>query len=267
MFRTGPALLGQYRPLDSFLHRLDARAKLLPVVLVLVLALLSNSAVFYVAILSALVLGLLLSGVGIDALVRSFTPVVILVVITFLYHLIFSGKDTPVVTSILGWQITEGALRAGAFFSLRLLLFVSMAFLVTLTNSPTELAEAFAKILRPLKRLKVPVNDLVMIVFIALRFIPILYDEFIAIRNAQVMRGVDFTGSFFSRVRKTVYLLIPVFVAAVSRADDLALALEARGYKSKADRTFYSRAELRLAEYAFMLVSTVGIVSLFVVTL
>lgn len=267
MFRTGPILLGQYRPLDSFLHRLDARAKLVPVVLVLVLALLTNSIAFYLAILAALLLGLLFSGVGVDALVRSLTPVVILVAITFLYHLIFTERDSRAVTSIFGWAITEGGLRAGGFYSLRLLLFVSMAFLVTLTNSPTELAEALAKMLGPLRRFKVPVNDVVMIIFIALRFIPILYDEFVAIRNAQIMRGVDFTGSFFSRVKKTVYLLIPVFVAAVSRADDLALALEARGYKSRAERTFYSHARLGLAEYSFMAAATVGIVALYVVTL
>jgi energy-coupling factor transport system permease protein len=264
--QTGPILLGQYRPLDSFLHRLDSRAKLLPVVLVLALGLFTNSFTFYVTVILTLLAGLLLSGITVEQIARNLKPLILLVLITFLYHLIFSGKGSPAITSLFGWQIREEAVKQGTFFSLRLLLFVSMAFLVTLTSSPSQLAEAAAKLLRPLGRLRVPVNDLALILFIAMRFIPILYEEFLMIRNAQIIRGVDFNGSIFTRARKTLYLLIPVFVAAVNRADDLALALQARGYERAKERSFYSHAKLAIAEIGFMVVTTLGLAALFLVT-
>ncbi len=263
---NGPLILGQYRPLDSFIHRLDTRAKLLPIILVLILGLFTNSSYFYLSALAALIASLLLSGITVEQLVRSFQPILWLVAITFLYHLIFTGHASPVVTSLFGWDIHIEALRAGAFFSLRLILFVSMAFLVTLTSSPSDLAEAAAKLLGPLKRWRVPVNDIAMILFISMRFVPILHEEFVLIKNAQMTRGVDFHGSLVKRARRSLYLLIPVLVAAVNRADELALALQARGYDNKKERTFYSRARMGMAETSFMLFSTMGIVALYLVT-
>ena len=152
------------------------------------------------------------------------------------------------------------------FFSLRLVLFVSIAFLMTLTNSPSELGDAFIKIARPLEKLRVPVSDLALILFIAIRFIPILYDEFTAIKNAQIIRGVSFTGSFFNRIKKTTAIIVPVFVAAIQRADELAMAIEARGYKAGRKRTFYSRSHFGTNEWIFALLTSAGIVMLFVLT-
>lgn len=266
MFANGPVILGQYRPLDSYLHRLDARAKMLPVLLVLVLALFTGSLVFYLILMFALITALLWSGVGADTLGRNFRPILILVLITFLYHIIFFRGESEVLLDILGFKITEGAIHNAVFFSLRLLLFVSVAFLITLTNSPSELAEALAKLLRPLKKIGVPVYDLALILFIAIRFIPILYEEFTIIKNAQTIRGVTFTGSFIRRVKKTTAILLPVFVSAISRADDLALAIEARGYKGGRERTFYSRTHFGAAEVRFMILVSLAIVALFYFT-
>ncbi len=264
--QSGPILLGQYRPLDSFLHRLDTRAKLLPVVLVLGLGLFTNSMAFYLVVIAGLFTGLFVSGITLEQFSRNLQPIFWLVLVTFLYHLIFSGKESEVLLSPLGLPIRAEAVRAGVFFSLRLLLFVVMAFLVTLTSSPTAMAEAATKLLKPLGRIRVPVADLSLILFIAMRFIPILYEEFVMIRNAQIVRGVNFNGSIFARARKSLYLLIPVFVAAVNRADDLALALQARGYDRTGKRTFYSRARIGFAEVLFMVVTSVALVSLFLVT-
>jgi energy-coupling factor transport system permease protein len=266
MLQTGPVLLGQYRPLDSFLHHLDARAKLLPILIIFVLALFTIDIWFYVVILSALIAALLWSKVGVANIARSYRPVILLVVITCLYHLIFSGHDGPVAFQIWGWKITSQALSNAAFFSMRLILFITVAFVITLTNSPSELAETVTKILKPLEKLRVPVNDIGLIVFIAIRFIPILYDEFMAIRNAQMIRGVTFTGSWVNRIRKTTYLLIPVFVAALSRADDLALAIEARGYRSGAGRSSYSHSRFAAKEWWFMTACSLGVVGLFFIT-
>ncbi|UCD62954.1 MAG: energy-coupling factor transporter transmembrane protein EcfT [Candidatus Zixiibacteriota bacterium] len=263
MFQSTPILLGQYRPLDSFLHRLDARAKLLPVMLVLVLALLTDSLLFYAAVLLALAGALLLSGVGHRTLLSNFKPIVVLVVITGLYHLIFSQRDSSVLLDLFGFKLTSGGVRMAVFYSLRLVIFISMAFLITLTNSPSELADAMTKLLRPLRKLRFPVYDLALIIFIALRFIPILYEEFTAIRNAQMIRGVRFTGPLLARLRKTTSIIVPVFVAAIQRADELALAIEARGYRSGRERTFYSRSRFGWRELGFAVLSSAFVCLLF----
>jgi energy-coupling factor transport system permease protein len=266
MFQSGPLLLGQYRPIDSYLHRLDTRAKLLPILVVLVLSLFTHSMLFYGVILVSLVLSLLLSGVRPGALWKNFRPMLILIAITSLYHLIFSGQHTTVVFSYGFVALHEGALYAAAFYSLRLILFVSTAFLVTLTSSPSELAEAVTSIIRPLKYLRVPVNDLGLIIFAAIRFIPILYDEFSAIRNAQIIRGVSFSGNIITRIKRSSALLIPVFVAALSRADDLAVAIEARGYDGRKERTVYSSTSFGVSGWVFMTVVSAAIGVLFVAT-
>lgn len=259
-------LLGQYRPSDSFLHSLDARAKMLTALVVMVLALVSDSITFSLSVIVAMLVGLIVSGVTGRILLRSFAPMILLVGLTAIFHVIFSGRDSHVVFTVLGWPVRSAALTAAAFYSLRVVLFVAAAFLITLTSSPSELAEALVKILQPLRRFRVPVNDIGLIIFIAIRFLPILYDEFVAIRNAQMMRGVDFGGSLVMRIRKTSYLLIPVFVAAIGRADDLALAIEARGYDSYAPRSFYSRARFGMREVIFSVVSIGLVIGLYLVT-
>jgi len=266
MFKGHPILLGQYRPLDSFLHLLDARAKMLPVTLILVLALLTGSSLFYIAILAFLISGLLASGVALSTLLNNFKPILILVLITVFYHVFFSSKDSETLIQIFGFKVTKSAIVIAAFYSLRLILFVAVAFLVTLTSSPSELADAFAKLLKPLQKLHVPVHDLALILFLAIRFIPVLYDEFTTIRNAQIIRGVRFSGSLLNRLKKTVYIIIPVFVAAIQRADELALAIQARGYGSTCDRTFYSRSHFGRKEWLFVFVTSILIVMIYLLT-
>jgi len=266
MVYSTPMLLGQYRPLDSYLHRLDARSKLVPVLLVMILGLLADSLLFYLVVLGGLFLGLSLSGIGLATIARSFRPILILVAITFLYHIIFTGQDSRPLFDLFGFVVTEVSVDRASFFSLRLLVFVSVVFLVTLTSSPSELAEAVARIFRPLERLGVPANDLGLVLFIAIRFIPVLFQEFQTIRNAQTIRGVDFTGSIVNRVRKTISVVVPVLIAAINRADDLALAMEARGYRSGIPRTFYTRTSFDSPARLFALGSSLALVAAFYVT-
>jgi len=245
-------MFGQYCPLDSYLHRIDARAKLVPVFLVMVLGLMAQSLVFYLVMMGLLVGALLWSGVGAVALLRNLRPILILVLVTFIYHILFSDRQSEPLFDLFGFAVTTGGLTKAAFFSLRLLLFVSMVFLVTLTNSPSELAEAVTRLLSPLARIGLPIQELGLILFIAIRFIPILYEEFVTVRNAQVIRGVDFTGSLMNRIRKTAAVLIPVLVSTIGRADELALAMEARGYQSGRPRTIYSRTRFDRDAWLFL---------------
>ena len=266
MTRSTTIILGQYRPSDSYLHRLDARSKLIPVLCVLILALLTHSIYFYVSLLVLLMAALLASGIDLRTLLINLRPIGVLVAITMVYHLAFSDKGGEILLQF-GWlTITSGGLSSAACFSLRLLLFVAVAFLITLTNSPSELAEAFGRTLSPLAKLGLPVGELSMILFIAIRFIPILHEEFVVIRNAQRIRGVDFSGPWLSRLRRTSAIIVPVFMAAISRADDLALAIEARGYDGRQSRTAYSKARFGAPEWLFASVVSTGIVILFVLT-
>jgi energy-coupling factor transport system permease protein len=177
--------------------------------------------------------------------------------------LVFSGKDSEIIFQLSFIKIRDGALYLAMFYSLRLLIFISVAFLITLTNSPSELGEALYKLLKPLKKFKIPIDDLTLILFIAIRYIPILYDEFNNIKNAQVIRGTDFSGSIVNKIKKTTSIIIPVFVSAIQRADDLAMALQVRGYKSGNGRTFYSRSGFRLNEWFFTIGTSVYILTLF----
>ncbi len=252
MTLAGGIMLGQYRSLDSLLHRLDARSKMIPVTLVLILSLFTGSPWFYIVLMGGLLAALLSSGVGVAAVARGLKPIMILVAVTVLYHIVFAQRGGEVYLRIWSWELTESAVNRAAFFSLRLLLFTSIAFLVTLTSSPSELAEGITRLLSPLSYLRVPVAEIGMIVFIAIRFIPVLYEEFRAIRNAQIIRGMGFSGSLIKRARKTTAIIIPVFMAAVQRADELALAMEARGYDGRTSRTIYSRSRFGAAEWSFM---------------
>lgn len=258
-----PVMIGQYRPIDSFLHKTDTRAKILPVLFILICSLITSSLLFYIIILLLLILSLLLSGISKSGLIKNFKPILYLVLFTSLYHLVFSAPDSTPLLTLFGYSLREGAVSNALFYSLRLLLFISAAFLVTLTSSPSELGEAFAKLFKPLEKLKIPISDLALILFIALRFIPILYEEFIIIKNAQQIRGVKFSGSLMNRIKKTTTIILPVFVAAVNRADQLALALEVRGYDSKTPRTFYSRQTFGLSDFLFMLGSSLLIFCIF----
>jgi len=266
MFQSSPILLGQYRPLGSFLHRLDARAKMVPVTLVLILGILTHSFIFYLVVLAALIFALLYSKVGSATLIKNFKPVLILVLITVFYHIFFSNQATAVLVEIFGFKLTTGALRMAGYYSLRLILFIAVAFLVTLTSSPSELADSFTKVLKPFQKIHVPVDDLALILFMAIRFIPVLFEEFMTIRNAQIIRGVRFSGSVFNRLKKTVYIIIPVFVAAIQRADELALAIQARGYRGGTKRTYYSQSRFGRKEWLFVFATSILIVATYLLT-
>lgn len=266
MVSSGPILLGQYRPLDSYLHRLDARAKLIPVLATLILALFAESAWFYVISIVLVVGALVSSGVGAATLGRSFQPIFWLVGLTALYHVIFTGHGGEELVNIFGWSITKEAVNSAIFFSLRLVLFLCIAFLITLTNSPSELADSFARLLQPLRRLKIPVNDLALILFMAIRFIPVLYEEFTVIRYAQITRGVDFSGTIIQRIKKTSAIIIPVFIAAINRADQLAESIELRGYGKTDNRTYYSTSTFDTREIVFAASASLLMIILFTLT-
>ena len=247
---------------ESFFGRLDPRAKLFIVVVSLVGGFFSDG-LWYSAVVSALFMAATVSsGVATSTLRRSLQSIAILATITIAFHILFLPAAVPPDWTVLGFPITAESLTAGLYYALRLVLFALAALFLSLTTAPVDLAEGVVKVCRPLRVLKVPVDDLGLILSLAFRFIPILKEEMTMIRRAQMLRGVTFTGNYFARIKNTVPLLVPVFVSAIDRADTVAMAIEARGYRHNRKRSYFSRHEFGMQESSFVVAVVVVIVVL-----
>lgn len=229
--------IGQYVPCDSIIHRLDPRSKLIAVFIFIIVIFLANSFVSYLVVTAFVAVAILLSRVPISFILRGMKFIIFLVIITFLLHL-FLTKEGEIIYQIGSWNIYSEGLIQGTFISLRLLFLVLFTSLLTLTTTPIEITDGLESLLNPLKRLRVPVHEFALMMSIALRFIPTLLEETEKIMKAQSARGADFaSGPLKDRLKAIVPLLIPLFVSSFKRAEDLALAMEARGYRGGEGRT------------------------------
>ncbi len=228
--------LGQYYPVDSVIHRLDPRVKLVgTLVFILSLFLYRNFLVYAVA---ALFLGLVIkaSKVPFKFMVKGLKAIMILLLITVVFNL-FLTPGTPLI-KIWKLTITQEGLKQAVFMAIRLAFLIVGSSVMTLTTTPNNLTDGMEKGLRPLNKLHIPVHEMAMIMSIALRFIPILLEETDKIMKAQQARGADFeSGNIIQRAKSMVPLLVPLFVSAFRRANDLAMAMEARGYRGGEGRT------------------------------
>jgi len=261
MFGQSRFLIGQFRPGEGLLYRLDARTKILMVMLVMVLALVSTNLLLYgvlIVILSALLLACRL---GWRTLLNNLKPVMWFIAFTALFHLLLSGHDDPNVAFRLPFiTVSDKAATMAGVYSARILVFVLSTFVMSLTTNPVTLTEAIVTLLKPLRWLKVPIYDLGMILFIALRFIPVLAIEMETIRKAQYIRGVDFGGSLRSRVKRSVALVLPVFFSALRRADELSVAIETRGYRSGRPRSSLRPLRFRPVDHIIMALGGVAVI-------
>jgi len=246
-------IIGQYRPGGEFLHRLDPRTKVIMVAAVMVTALLATDLSLYAAMIAILLVLLISCRLGWGLIFRNLRPVVWFVLFTAGFHLLFSGRNDPEVAFALGsLTVSRTALMLALTFSARILIFVLATFVVSLTTSPVALSEAVVSLLLPLRWLKAPVYDLGMILFIALRFIPVLADEIETIRKAQQIRGYGLSGGLRARIKSSMALILPVFFSALRRADDLAVAIDTRGYKSGRPRSSLEPLRFAAADYAVL---------------
>lgn len=230
-------VLGQYIPGDSLIHRLDPRAKLISAVWFILLIFMASHW-WTIALLAATVLiAAKLSNIPIRYYIDGLKPLMVLILITVLFQLVFSQGDT--VLFEIGWlRITQEGIYSAILIILRFVMIVLMSTILTLTTTPLEIADGIEALLNPLKKLKVPVQEIALILSIALRFVPTLMQETEKIMNAQRARGVDFSaGSLIERMKKVVPLLIPLFISSIDRADQLAVAMTARGYRGGDSRT------------------------------
>lgn len=230
-------ILGQYLPGDSVIHRLDPRTKLIASVWFIVLIFTASAWWTYGLLMALVLVPALLSEIPLRYYLNSLKPLTLLILITVVFQLIFSQGGTIIFE--LGWiNISlEGIINAVKII-IRFVLIVFMSTILTLTTTPLEIADGIESLLNPLKRFKVPVQEIALILSIALRFVPTLMQETEKIMNAQRARGVDFSsGSLIERMKKVVPLLIPLFISSIDRADQLAVAMTARGYRGGEHRT------------------------------
>ena len=229
--------LGQYFPGNSIVHRLDPRTKLIMLVLYIVALFCAVSWVSYAVAFVFLATTIAISKIPVKAIVRGMKPLVVILVFTGILNLFFTGGET-VLVKILGLTITlEGLVRA-VFMMVRILMLISGTFLLTYTTSPISLTDGLESLLTPLKITRLPVHELSMMMCIALRFIPTLIEETDKIMSAQKARGADFeNGSLLQRVKALVPILVPLFISAFRRADELATAMECRCYQGGEGRT------------------------------
>ncbi len=250
--------LGQYFPGNSPIHRLDPRTKLLGLVVYISALFLAGGWISYGLMLALLLGCIAVSGVPAKAFVRGMKPLVLILIFTGILNLFFTVGEKPLFQ---WWVITvypEGIVRTVQML-LRILMLISGTFLLTYTTSPIALTDGLESLLSPLKVIRVPVHELSMMMCIALRFIPTLIEETDKIMAAQKARGADFeTGKLTQRVKALVPILVPLFISAFRRADELATAMECRCYHGGDGRTKMKLLRYhRLDMLAFMMLAAV----------
>ncbi|GGG90913.1 energy-coupling factor transporter transmembrane protein EcfT [Staphylococcus pragensis] len=241
-------IIGRYLPLDSWVHHLDPRAKIIFAFLFIVLIFFAHSFATFGWIILLILLIMMLSKIKFWFLIKGLTPIFIFLIFTFLMHIFFTHGGTRLVEFGFIKIDSEGVLE-GIFISLRLITIVMIATIMTLSTSPIDLTDAFEKLLTPLKWFKVPVHQLSMIMSIALRFIPTLMDELDKIILAQKSRGSEISsGNLTTRIKAFIPLMIPLFISAFQRAEELAIAMEVRGYDANIKRTSYRKLQWSLRD-------------------
>ena len=248
--------LGQFFPGDSFVHRLDPRTKILLTLALIVCVFLSQGFVGFALILTFVLLVCKSTGIGLKFIVRGLKPILYIVILTFVLNLFFQAEGTIL------WQwgfmkVTEEGLRRAVYMALRLVLLVISSQLLTLTTSPIALTDGLEALMSPLKKVRFPAHEIAMMMSIALRFIPTLMEEADKIMKAQQARGADFeSGNLLARAKAMIPLLVPLFVSAFRRADELAMAMEARCYRGGEGRTRMKQLKYTLLDlWAFLAVA------------
>lgn len=246
--------IGQYVPGNSVLHRCDPRSKLIGVCLFLALVFLANSPLSMIVAAVVCLLGIGISRVPILYVLRGLKPALWIIVITALLQL-FMNEEGRLLFSWKFLQIHEQGVRDAVLVSVRIILLMMAASLLTLTTSPIQLTDGLESLFSPLKRVGFPAHELALMMSISLRFIPTLMEETEKIAKAQMSRGASFSsGSPIKRVLGTLPIIVPLFVQSFRRAEELAFAMEARGYRGGVGRTKYRQLRYGAVDVGFGIV-------------
>ncbi len=229
--------LGQYYPGNSFIHRLDPRTKILTTLILIVAVFLANSAIGYATLCAMVLFIIAVSGLPFMLVLKSVKPLLFIIVLTLVLHAVM-GQGDHVLYQWKFIKVTEEGLQLGVQMAMRLILLLMISSILTFTTSPIVLTDGIEALLRPFRVIGVPAHELAMMMTIALRFIPTLMEETDRIIKAQTARGADFSGgNLLARAKNMLPILVPLFISAFRRADDLAIAMEARCYRGGEGRT------------------------------
>ncbi len=228
--------IGQYYPTDSLLHKLDPRVKLVGTIVYIISLFVIDSYIGYVIAAVALFAVIKLSKVPVKFILRGLKPIIAILLFTLIFNLLFTQGDSVFKFGII--NITKQGITMSVTMAIRLILLIMGSSLMTFTTTPNHLTDGLESLLSPLKKVKAPVHEISMMMSIALRFIPILMEETDKIMKAQTARGADFeSGGLMKKAKGLIPLLVPLFVSAFRRANDLAMAMEARCYRGGEGRT------------------------------
>ena len=240
--------LGQYYPVDSPIHRLDPRVKLLALVIYLASLFICDTFIIFVPATIFLIMCGVLSKVPFGIILKSIKPILPLIIISAAFNIFMTPGSV-----LCGWwifNITDRGIYVAAFMACRLVYLIAGSAFLTLTTSPNSITDGLESGLGFLKYIKVPVHEIAMMMSIALRFIPILLEETDKIMKAQIARGADFeSGNLITRAKNLVPLLVPLFISAFRRANDLAMAMEARCYRGGEGRTKMKPLQYKKRDY------------------
>jgi energy-coupling factor transport system permease protein len=230
-------VIGQYMPAQSFLHRLDPRAKLVVSSLFIISCFLVNAWTFLAVFLILEGIAIASTGLPVSFFLRNLRPVLFFVFLTVGLQVFFNHQGNIIFE--LGFlRVTDQGLSLGLFMAVRLVIVIIMSTLLTLTTKPSDLTLALESLMKPLKAVKFPVAELALMISIALRFVPTLFEETHKILKSQASRGVDIKeGSIKEKISQLISLLVPLFILSFKRAEDLANAMEVRGYVPGRPRT------------------------------
>lgn len=241
--------LGRYVPVESVVHRLDPRAKLISALVLMTALVIARGFVPLFGIAGFLLLTVLLSRLPAGFVLRSLRPFVWLFAFTLLLHAFLTPGDPLPPFPIGGMVLTREGLKLGAFFAFRLALLILGASMMTLTTSPIDLTDGLESMLKPLRRVGFPAHELAMMMTIALRFVPTFIDEAERLRKAQLARGASFSGGLIRKTKSLIPLLVPLFLSAFRRAEQLALAMESRCYRGGEGRTSFNLLKFHPRDY------------------
>ncbi len=248
--------IGQYIPGDTAVHNLDPRIKIIITFVFITSLFFVNKFFAYIFVLAFMSLAILLSKIRIKYMLKGLKPLAAIIILTVLLNIFMT--EGQVIYTIWRLKITKEGLSQAGFMALRLVFLITGASLLTLTTSPISLTDGIEKLLNPFRKIGVPAHEIAMMMTIALRFIPTLLEETDKIMKAQMARGADFeSGNIIARAKAMIPLLVPLFISAFRRADELALAMEARCYRGGENRTRMKQLKLELVDLGATLVTIV----------
>jgi energy-coupling factor transport system permease protein len=257
--------LGQYYPSDSLVHRLDPRTKILIVLCMMTLFVLIHSIIKLIIALGVILIIIKVSKIPFLLVVKNLRPFLWLFLLTIIFHVFLTRQGEPLFTvPLIRAPVTKPGLMNGLIYSFRLGILILLAAMLTLTTSPMEITDALDRFLKPLQKLGISTHEFTMMITLSLRFIPTLLFEADKLQKAQVSRGAMFEGNLFQRIKSVIPLILPLFISVFRRADELALAMDARCYTGGKGRTSFKELIFKRNDYYVML-GTLSFFILFII--